>query len=673
MKKNAAGTALGVILLSLAGPALRGKDFVYRGTDCEIIFRFTAKTGTLHDLQVIVNGGSPCYPSNYGGAMEVRLAGEKLWNWEGKYKSELLSESDADGVYTASFRWTYKDDSLDFSVRIWREKKTLKSEWTSPSAKISIFSLDRTEDTSQPKIVELPYGHSVLFVNGMFISARLDPAVSNASEIWPMREVYSGTSAFFSDCALYKTTTDGRRRTLKEKIEITVSPEIADTFFVPRNAVSPYRKTLSRYYIADFWSGDFAWIKSRLDTFVSEGMKNLWVIVHNWQKYGYDNGLPTTYPASEALGGPAGIKAVADLCARRGFLFGLHTNYVDFYKNSDEWDPAGLALDSAGRWIKAWFNPETKRQSYLMKPSRALRYAKAYEPLIHRYYRTTSAFLDVHSAILPSAKVDFDAKVANAGKQASTFALYRDLIAYTRKTHAGPVAGEGKGTPAAVWAGLIDAVEADPRSWFQEGDRDPEGSNVPTIVDYKLKVLHRLFVPHGVGYFPRFFKSKRTYSASDFARYLATELAFGNAAYFDQYYLWHEGRAERLKKYGFLSVLQKNYLDAEIKTIGYFRNGGCQTLSQALKAVLPGCSAARVQSTLCEELGILKLEYSKAFMLYVNRSKGRTLKLKIDGVGYTLHPNDFLALKSGRPLAYAAEREGAHRDWVAVDMRDPSP
>lgn len=664
---NQAGGA--IILFLLLASAIWGKDFIYQGADCSLIFRFTPQTGTFHDLRVIYNGGTPFYPANFGGPMEVWLAGEKLWNWEGKHNSRLLSESDAGGIYSASFRWTYKGDSLDVFVRMWLEGKTLKSEWTSSSAKISMFSLDRTEDTPDPKIVELPYGHSVLFFNGAFISARLDPLVSSAAEIWPMKSIFSGTSAFFSDCASYRALTDGKRRNLKESVSITVSPEIADTFFIPKNAVSPYRKKLSQYYVVDFWSGNFDWIKSRLSAFASEGMKKLWVLVHNWQKYGYDNGLPTSYPASASLGGSAGMKAIADLCSSKGYLFGLHTNYVDFYQNSDDWDQAGLALDPEGNWIKAWYNPGTKMQSYLMKPSRALHYARLYEPRIHKNYRTNSAFLDVYSAVLPSAKVDFDARASGAGQQRSTFLFYRNVIADMRKVHAGPVAGEGKGTPTAVWAGLLDAIEADPRSWFQEADSNPQGSNVPTLVDYKLKALHALFVPHGMGYFPRFFKQKSSYSAAEYARYLASELAFGNAAFFDESYLWEGSRfqSERQKKYRFMSVLQKSYLNATVKTIGYYRNGAYQTLSQALKAVLPGCRAEKVQSTLCEQLGILKVEYSGSFTLYVNRSKARTLKVSVGGVAYTLRPNNFLAVKNGQPLAFAAEVGSVHRDWIASD------
>jgi len=167
------------------------------------------------------------------------------------------------------------------------------------------------------------------------------------------------------------------------------------------------------------------------------GMKDLFALIHMWQKDGYDNGLPSAYPAGDSFGGEAGLLEVIDICESNGYLFALHTNYVDFYENSDVWNSDDIALDSDGTWIKAWYNPTAGIQSYLLKPSRALSYAILYEPLIHQSYRTNSCFLDVHSSVLPSYKVDYDARVAEAGKQFSTFDHYRNLFSYARNIHSG--------------------------------------------------------------------------------------------------------------------------------------------------------------------------------------------------------------------------------------------
>ena len=659
-------TSVLFILFIISGVSpVWGVDFTYQGSDCNLIYRFTPNTGTLYDLVVIYNGSYSFHPSNYGGIVEFDLGGKRLAPWEGLHATQLLSESLSSGVYSAKFRWTYNHDSLEFDIKISLKGKTLTLEWSSASDEITLFSLDRSEGTAKPKIVELPYGHNVLYSNGVFTSAIIDIQRSNATQIFPSKFYYSDTSASFASLAYYKERTDKKRNTLKETVYITASPKIEETFYRPPNPVSPYKKLLSRYIIANLQSLKFADYLDSINYLVSQNIKDIFVIIHIWQKYGYDNGLPTTYPASNEMGGGAALKQISSLCKTNGYLFSLHTNYSDFYPNSDDWNPKDLALDSNGKWIKSWLNPETKKQSYLMKPSRSLFYARKYEPLIHRGYQTTASYLDVLSAILPSDFIDYDAQVADASKQIATFRFYRDVISYMRKTHYGPIAGESKGTPAAIWAGYIDAVEGDPRSRFEFGE-NKGGTDVPTIVDYKLRIIHPLSIPHGMSYFPRFYFEKYSgYTHREYERYMATEIAFGNAGFFDVSHFWGPNRPELNRHYKFLRLLQKYYLPSRVLEILYYVGGKFLTLSDALKAVLPSTSTKSVNSVLCEKLGLLKITYANTLVIYVNRSKKASLRVSHGGTTYVLQPNNFLALKNDKPIAYSAQVNGKSKDYIA--------
>jgi hypothetical protein len=651
-------------LISTVSPTL-GVDFAYHGSDCSLVYRFTPNTGTLYDLVAIYNGSYSFHPSNYGGIVEFYLAGKRMAPWEGLHATQLISESQSNGIYSAKFRWTYNNDSLEFVIKISLKSKTLTLEWSSASDKIAIFSFDRSEETAKPKIVELPYGHNVLFSNGVFTSAIIDIQRSNASQILPSKFYYSDRSASFASYAYYKERTDKKRNTLKETVYITASPTIEDTFFRPPNPVSPYRKLLSRYLIANLQSLNFADYLDSIKYLVSQNMKDIFVIIHSWQRYGYDNGLPTTYPASDEMGGGALLKQISNLCKTNGYLFSLHTNYSDMYPNSDDWNPKDLALNSNGNRIKGWLNPETKRQAYLIKPSRSLFYARKYEPLIHRGYQTTATYVDVLTAILPSDFIDYDAQVADASKQIATFRFYRDVISYMRKTHSGPITGESKGTPAAIWAGYVDAVEGDPRSRFEFGE-NKGGTDVPTIVDYKLKIIHPLSIPHGMSYFPRFYFEKYTgYSHREYERYMATEIAFGNAGFFDVSHFWGPNRPELNRHYKFLRPLQKYYLPSRVQEISYYVGGKFLTLSDALRAVLPSTSTKSVGSVLCEKLGLLKITYANTLVIYVNRSKKATLRVSHGGTTYVLQPNNFLALKNDKAIAYSAQVNGKNRDYIA--------
>lgn len=655
------------VFLSFLNPKLLfAVDFSYSGPDCSILYRFTPHTGTLNDLIVIYNDSFKFYPSYFGGITSLILGGEHIHPQEGKQTSQLLEENTSGGKYKAKFRWGYGGESLDFTVKIWLNDKKLSVEFSTDSFNENVleFGLDRSEQTPGPKVIELPYGHSVLFTNGIYISGIIDPSLSNASVINPLNSYYSDTSASYAYSAFYRQLSDGSRNNLQETIYITVSPEISETFFHLSNPVSPYRKFLSNKVVVDLWREKFQEDRDDLQTLASMSMTDLFAIIHGWQKYGYDNGLPTTYPAGDSFGGESGLLKVIDVCESNGYLFALHTNYVDFYENSDVWNSDDIALNPDGSWVKAWHNPTTGIQSYLMKPSRVLAYASLYEPLIHGAYHTNSSYLDVHSSILPSFKVDYDAEIKEGGKQLSTFNHYKNLISYLKGIHSGPVAGEGAGYSAGIWAGYIDAVEADPRSLFDVyGNRG--GTDVPLIVDYKLKELHKLFVAHGAGYLERFYLDKwNGYNIEELERYRVTEIAFGNAGFIYNPFANSILNKEILREYCFLKHLQHYYLTEAPVEILYRIGDNLVTLSEALRSILPSITAKNLNRAINEKLSMLKITYSGGFTLYVNRATSMSWDIVEDSVRYTLPPNGFLAFQGEEFLAYSAIVDGVKSDYV---------
>ncbi len=645
-----------IILLLVCGAYLQGKDFSYTGADCTILYRFTPHTGTLNDLTVTYNGAFTFYPALYGGITTFILAGKQLHPWEEKHSSILENEKNSGDIYEAAFRWSYKNESLRFTIKMQLTGKILTIEFSTPTSNKNVleFGCDRSADTLSPKIIYLPYGHHVLFSRGVFISALIDHLFSNASAVISLNEYYSNTSALYGQEAHYHPLTDGRRNHLKEKMYLSVSPDITETFFHVSNPASPYKKALENKVIIDLWSGRFANYRDALKTLADMGMTDLFALLHAWQRYGYDNGLPTTFPAGDDFGGEKALLEVVDVCEANDYLFALHTNYVDFYTNSDVWNSNDVALKSDGSWIKSWYNSYTGMQSYLMKPSKVSYYAGLYEPSIHHAYRTNAAFLDVHSSVLPSYKVDFDAHVAGAGKQIATFHHYKDLLSYTRSAHAGPVAGEGFGSSTYIWAGYVDAIEADPRATFNIG-----GEAVPLIVDYKFQELHELFVPHGAGYLERFFLDKWDgYTIDELEKYRVTQLAFGNAGFIHNPFDKDLPSGEVLKDYCFLKQMQRYYLPEKPQQVLYRVGAELLTLSPALQKILPTTPRDKLNSILNEELSMLKIIYPGGFTLYVNRSAAKTWDIEKDGVIYKLPANGFLAYKGDDFLAYTASVNG---------------
>ena len=645
--------------------ATTGAEFTYPGPGYTITYHFTPNLGTLNDLRAVYNNNFTFAPAIGGGIYEVLLAGELLRPWEGRHTSQLLSESNQNGRYTATFRWSYNGDSLDFTVRLWREQNKLRIEYDSASEKITQFHLDRSEDTPDPKVVELPYGHNVLYTNGIFVSGMIDHEVSNASILYPLKFRFSNTSAYYGYGGEYRPLTNGRRRPLHEAATIAIAPTIEDVFYYPNNPVSPYRQQLTNKVVVDLWQGDFAHQRQTLQTLADRGLTDLFVLLHRWQRFGYDNGLPTTYPAGNEFGGPTALAQVSNLCADKNYLLALHTNYTEEYPNSPDAKPSDLALDAAGNAIPGWFNQGTGLQSYVMKSARALHYANVYEPQIHSAYNTTAAFLDVHTAVLPGDRTDQDAAIADPGRQALVLNDYRALVANTRAMHNGPVAGEGFGYNFPFWAGYVDAIEADPRS-HHDGD---SGSNVPTLVDYKLRALHGLFVPHGMGYLERFYLNQwDNFTPAQLERYRATELAFGNAGFmsdlFGRNFTSERAINEAVREYCVMKSLQSRYLASTPQTIRYNRNNSWQTLSDALRAVLPTTAFDNVDAALSEQLGIVQVVYANGLTLYVNRTANRNQSVTLNSTLYTLPPNGFLAHQGSDFLAYNAIVNGVQSHYI---------
>jgi len=643
----------------LFSTALSAVDFTWSSEALSITYRYLPATGTLYDLQVITSEGFSFRPCRFGGITSFLLSGHIFYSWEGRHQSELVGTSYNSGTYHARFRWRFGGEAFEFSLWLRLEGKTLVVEAEVEAASLAVlsFSTDRSEGTPSPKIIELPFGHPVLFTNGYFISAIIDPFYSRSSWLVPLHQPVAADSAAFGYGAWYFPRSDGRRVPLRERLFLTVSPSIEDTFYTPPLVVSPYRQDLAQRVVVDMWWDSFSEEEEFLHWLASFSFKDLLVLIHYWQKYGYDNGLPSTYPAGEMYGGEEGLKRIAELCYRLGYRLGLHTNYVDFYPNSDFWNPADVALNSKGELTLSWFNSATGGQSYLLKPTRAIFYALLYEPLIKAAYRTGAAFLDVHTAILPSFKLDFDVGVEGAGEQVSTFYAYRDLFKVLRQVHQGPVAGEGYGYAANIWAGYIDSFEADPRS-LHSLDKGKRAYAIPCLVDYKLRVLHERFVPYGLGLGERFAPDTRPIPPEGFQFYRATEIAFGHAGYIQLTPGIELFPEEILREYCFLKHLQPKYFNASVREIAYEISGEFFSLSEALRRLLPACLQIDPENFLAAKLTRLRITYDNELVIFINRSPDEPWDIFVNETSYTLPAGGFLAKQNNSFLAYTALVKG---------------
>jgi hypothetical protein len=377
--------------------------------------------------------------------------------------------------------------------------------------------------------------------------------------------------------ASYSARTDGTRSPASTTAYYTLSPRIDEVFCNIPHPPSPFMDDLAGRIMFDVWGGKFRDDAEWFTELATYGVRDAAIIKHVWQRSGYDNALPNHYPANPGLGGDPDMIAYVETTRDLGYRTSLHENYVDFYPNSELYDANDVALEADGKPMKAWFNGGTGIQSFAVKPTAIMKYARMQSPEIHRRYGTNAAYLDVHTCVPPWFHVDHRAGEAGAATFAAVFKAHAELFAFERRTHEGPLFGEGN--HQFYWAGLCDGCEA----------QVDGGENAPWLLDFDLLKVHPRMVNHGMGYLERWLASgygagwhANVPSTLDLDKYRAMELAFGHAGFVAQQ-VWHH-LPYVLREYYLVTPIQQRYVTAKPRTILYDVGGKLLPASAALAA-----------------------------------------------------------------------------------------
>ncbi len=373
----------------------------------------------------------------------------------------------------------------------------------------------------------------------------------------------------------YGPMTNGKRNAVATTVYYTFAPRIGEVVCNLPHPPSPFLADLSGRIMFDVWGGRYRDDADWFAELASYGVRDAAIIKHVWQRSGYDNALPNHYPADERLGGDGDMVHYVKTTRDLGHRTSLHENYVDFYPNSELYDANDVSLDLAGKPVKAWFNAGTQIQSYGAKPTAIMKYARMQSPEIHRRYGTNASYLDVHTCVPPWFHVDHRAGEPGAATFAAVFNAHAELFAFERKTHEGPLFGEGNGH--FFWAGLFDGAEAQVSG----------GENASWLLDFDLLKIHPQMVNHGMGYLERWLSSgygagwySRPPATRSLDRYRAMELAFGHAGFVAQQ-AWRQ-LPYVLREYYLVTPIQKRYVCARPVKIAYETNGRMLPASQAL-------------------------------------------------------------------------------------------
>jgi Family of unknown function (DUF5696) len=382
-----------------------------------------------------------------------------------------------------------------------------------------------------------------------------------------------------ADGALYEPKTDGSRNPARERLVFTLSPQVAGVLPNPSWPRSRYYDRVGGRLVVDVTETvPFADLEKGVDGLIDAGLSDCILIVHVWQRLGYDDGFPVVLPANAFLGGSDALKRVGAKAKSVGCEFALHQNYIDHYLNSGTFDSDEITLDASKLMTKAWLNTAVGQQSYAVKPGRLAAAARRYAPAIKSTLGTTASFIDVNSSMAPWQRVDMDSSSPDGGRFAPFLAGSKALFDAMQSIEQGPVFGEGD--RHFYWTGAVDGVEAQMTPGYPGDVRQ-----APLWVDFDLLKIGPYQHNYGMGFYNRYAPATATSRdpmTEETTRdvYRTQQIAFGHLPYRSET-LWADVRLFA-QEAGLAGPVARAYSSTAVSAIRYSTGNRWEPIETAL-------------------------------------------------------------------------------------------
>jgi hypothetical protein len=286
-------------------------------------------------------------------------------------------------------------------------------------------------------------------------------------------------------------------------------------------------------FVFDLWGGRYAEIGALLRRAFAYGLTDALVVVHTWQRWGYDYRLPDVFPPDPRLGTPEDLQALGRLCADRGVPFALHDNYIDYYPDANDFSYGHITFDAAGRPRKAWLNEGRAAQSYQFRPDHILPFVRRNLGQIQPALRPTAYFLDVFTSMSPFDYYDRDGEFHS---RTETLRCWGEAFDFIR----GRLGGDAPTISEAGGDYLVGHVAGADCQFLQLSPRP--GRFLLTVpcrdwerVPWLDLVHHDRFSLHGVGYSNRYEGGRgRAAHGIPSDDYLSAEVLTGHALMIDR-------------------------------------------------------------------------------------------------------------------------------------------
>jgi hypothetical protein len=535
--------------------------FTYAGSDGTLSYTLTPHTGTWSDVTARWGQGPAIRPLVDGG---VRLAvkGQAI----APEKLEPLGTKLDGQTVVSAWRAIAADLSTEvtYTFRLWN--KSLVIDTVSRGGNIAEVRYGQAQGLDNPRLVSNPfyhYGHQptdrpAVAVAGsaeqpLFLTGNTDWYRSNASLPFSVQAIADGRTSYQGGVR-YVPKTDGKRNDCFERFFVTLSPRYEEMLPTLPNPKSPYMHVAGTHVWRAHGASDRKHDATYWTNIWRYGMRQCVITDHEtgWR----DGGESFTFRTKPApgKGGDQGQFDYARLMQDKlGFVYGPYNNFTDFAPVNEFWSFDLISRNPDNQLQGAWM------RCYAPKPARAVEYCAKLAPIIQEKFRFSTAYCDVHTAVAPWERVDYDHRVPGAGTFAATFYSYGEIMLHQKNAWKGPVYSEGN--HHFYYSGLTDGNYAQ--------DRGYDIPDNPWLVDLDLRKMHDLNCNFGMGAESMFYGENNPAAGPEDKdvytdRFLAATVAFGHPGF-----LCSGGLDKTLRGYYMIQQLAASYTLSPVKRIRY--------------------------------------------------------------------------------------------------------
>lgn len=633
----------------------------YKETDGELTISYRPVSGSWSDLTASWKGGKKFKPADHGGITALAGKNDEI---EPVISAHLLTVKQ-EGK-TALVQWRFKSASSEAigEYRLQMMGKSIVLDVIARGGKVAKIDFGGLSSVQSCKQIAVPYYTYVYggvnrpfllaFVpeegdQSLFMMTHPDWYRSNATSLQGVRnaDLLTGSNQGFKKAngeIGYEPKLDGKRNDVYERIFIAISPMFEETLPTIANPASPYKSMVgtriwysrgassNRQNDIDYWARCHR-----------GGLYRMLVTDHEvgWRNEG-ESFTFRTKPDPLKGGDDGQNKFARFMIDKLGYVYGPYNNFMDFAPINEFWDPDLVIRTADNQLQKGW------PRCYGPKAARAVEYSEKLVPEIQKKFRFNAGYCDVHTAVPPWARVDYDSRVPGAGTFAANYYSWGELFLAQKKDWNGPVFSEGP--LHFLYSGLTDGNYAQ-----DQGYRFVEN---PWLVDFDLLKIHDLECNYGMGkiymFEPKIRQAGKVIQKEEqnyyLDRYLAAVLAFGHTGY----YVPDFGPKGGNRSYFMIQAIAARYTQSPVSSIRYAGpNGELMTASQAIASDLYKRSQ-------------LVIEYKDGTVVVVNGNNTEPMLARNRfGKIARISPNGYMAwTKSGDIFIESLNRFGFRFDYA---------